>query len=119
MDGTFRRNNGGQKEDSQDVSNLMEVLASEERRFLLYHLIEEADGSCTVEELTEELQRFKGTRHPSAQQPTFISLYHNHLPKLREAGIIEHDDSTGTVRYNGNGLLEDVLALTATRELTR
>lgn len=36
-----------------------------------------------------------------------ISLHHIHLPKLTEAGLIEYDICSGTVRYRGHPLLED------------
>ncbi|UTF52000.1 hypothetical protein NGM29_09270 [Natronosalvus rutilus] len=35
-----------------------------------------------------------------------LDLYHNHLPKLEEAGLVEYDDRTETVRYHPNDHVE-------------
>lgn len=35
-----------------------------------------------------------------------VELHHHHLPKLENAGLIEYDDRTETVRYYPNERIE-------------
>ncbi len=76
------------------------LLAESERRYLLYQL---ADDECaTIEGLIDQIAAWeegvpedevpKGTR-----QTLYISLVHNHLPRLADYEIVDYDLRSGDV----------------------
>ena len=85
--------------DHQD--ELFEVL-SDSRRRVLFHSLQAADMPISVEELTTELvaweaQRPVSDRSGDERDTIEISLVHNHLPKMAEAGFVRYDDTQRTV----------------------
>ena len=85
---------------SQDV--VFELLSSPRRRFVLYYLRSETESvkltdladevaaweyETPVEELTEQ-----------ERKRAYVSLYQTHVPKLAEAGLIDHDTDDGMLR---------------------
>lgn len=47
------------------------------------------------------------------------TLRHQHLPKLEETGMIEYDDGSGDLWYDGDSLLETHLEPTRNVDLPR
>lgn len=85
-----------------ELDALCACLADHHRRVLIDRL-SETSGQMVVDELVEHLsERETGetSRTPSNVSPAelTITLLHNHLPKLDEAGVVEVDDETKTVR---------------------
>lgn len=85
--------------DQQDA--LFSVLSDSRRRFTLQYL-RTVDPPLPVSELTTELTAWEGHRpeaSPSGgtENSIEISLVHNHLPKMAEAGIIDYDPTWQTV----------------------
>lgn len=77
------------------------ALASSHRRHLLYCLLETEER--TVEELASVLSGWEataaGTLYTAADRSEVrLQLLHNHLPQLDDAGLIEYDPNSGTVR---------------------
>lgn len=73
------------------------LLSDQRRRYVLYSLNRSRRGVASVEELVEFVVRMeKRSEHHEAVAE---DLYRRHLPKLAEAGVIEHDERSGTVRY--------------------
>lgn len=77
------------------------ALASSRRRRLLYCLLETEER--TVEELASVLSGWEattaGTLYTAADRRAIrLQLLHNHLPQLEDAGLIEYDPDSGTVR---------------------
>jgi DNA-binding transcriptional ArsR family regulator len=76
------------------------LLSDRDRRRLLYYLREH--GSATRTELTDVLAGWEATDRPdgvvraSRHHRLHSSLYHRHLPALREAGLVSVDDDTVT-----------------------
>ena len=69
---------------------------------VLYYLKEHGDGT-TVIELSEQIAAMENETDVESltrqqQKRVYISLYQTHIPKLADAGIIEHDEETGEVR---------------------
>lgn len=99
-------NDPGADESSSDPAGtfddvIFRALASRERRRLLSLLLEEEERD--VEELATLLLGWDATASGTASDPedrrrTALRLRHSHLPKLDDAGLIDHDPDRGTVR---------------------
>lgn len=110
------------------LSLVFDLLSNNRRRYALYYLNDQPDGVASVEALTENVftierttETPEGTLTSSASdigpagdpedQQTGIrtELQHVHLPKLEDAGILEHDQRSETVRYWSQPSLEEWL----------
>jgi DNA-binding transcriptional ArsR family regulator len=79
------------------------VLAASNRRRLLYHLLGEEESS--VDELATVLSEWQatitGTTHTSADRSELrLTLVHNHLPGLDEAGLIDYNPQSESVQLS-------------------
>jgi len=76
------------------------ALANERRRHVLSTL-EEAESELTLTELVREVARRERGNEPGATSDEVkrirISLYHRHLPKLADVGLVEHHTGKKTV----------------------
>ncbi|GAB3027384.1 DUF7344 domain-containing protein [Natronobiforma cellulositropha] len=90
---------------------VFDVLSDERRRYALYYLYDMPDGVATVSEITEYVLRLETDSPPSDDHRTQVltTLQHVHLPKLADAGVLEHDIRSATVRYWGQPSLEEWL----------
>jgi len=71
-----------------------ELLADSYRRTLLSALADRDGGPVSIETATEIV----ATEHPSVASASITaSLYHCHLPKLADHGVLEWTPETGTV----------------------
>lgn len=80
---------------------LFHLLANQRRRAVLYYL-GEYEQTVSMRALAERIAAWEhGTTirmlGSDERQRVYISLYQNHLPKLDESGVIEYDQSRGTV----------------------
>lgn len=97
--------------DRMDV--VYSLLGASERRYLLYQLRDQGRGN--LETLTERVAAWKRGESPAtldeeAYQRTYISLVHNHLPRLADHGVVEYDLRSGdVVRSEGFEELETLL----------
>ncbi|WP_132057375.1 DUF7344 domain-containing protein [Halorussus amylolyticus] len=85
-----RGNCGPEVHDRLDAS--FGLLAHAHRRSVLYALRE--DGPKTRDELADELV---ATGVADDRDRTVASLFHTHLPKLDDAGVVEYDRDDGVV----------------------
>jgi DNA-binding transcriptional ArsR family regulator len=106
---------------------LFDLLSESRRRYALYHLNDQPDGVATIEDLTENVIALEeatetgdanGDRTASEapavnsadrRSGVQLELQHVHLPKLEDAGILEHDRRSETVRYWSQPSLEEWL----------
>lgn len=102
---------------------IFELLSNRRRRYTLYYLHEQPDGVATLEEVLDAVmtrqQRLSETEsdanadaetdHEQRRQQVQLELQHTHLPKLEDAGILEHDQRSETVRYWSQPSLEEWL----------
>ncbi|QFU81093.1 DUF7344 domain-containing protein [Natronorubrum aibiense] len=101
---------------------IFDLLSNRRRRYALYYLSNQPDGVATLEDVTngvvdhqERLSESTGetatTVEPDSEQRGQIQmeLQHTHLPKLEDAGILEHDQRSETVRYWTQPSLEEWL----------
>ena len=90
------------------IDTVLELLSECERRKLLEYLIEGEDDTATVEELLDHLVDDEADRTGEIPSRARFktSLYHVHLPKLANAGILDYDSRSRQVRYYGHAQLE-------------
>ncbi|OLZ40793.1 hypothetical protein A6E15_07225 [Natrinema saccharevitans] len=106
---------------------VFDLLSNRRRRYALYYLNQQSDGVATVAALAKNVVAFErgaadgadrdAARSPSDQDPdpadergtVRVELRHVHLPKLEDAGVLEHDRRSETVRYWGQPSLEEWL----------
>lgn len=86
----------------RDIDSLFACLANHRRRLLLEGLSERS-GPVVVEELVQHIveredEATADTGGNDQLSEITIALFHNHLPKLQEAGVIDVDHETNTVR---------------------
>lgn len=90
--------------DRGDVSSLdhvFDVLTVEHRRLIVERLADE-NREVAFETLVTGVAAEHSGIDPASlgdgdREPTRIALYHTHLPKLVDAGVIEFDRESGTV----------------------
>lgn len=95
--------------DPLQSDRFFDVLADGRRRTLVRYLAErEGDAASTV-----ELVDHVASREDDAEvDGVAVSLYGTHLPALADAGIVEYDRRSRTVRYRGGDPLDDWLDVT-------
>ncbi|AFO57342.1 MULTISPECIES: hypothetical protein [Natrinema] len=88
----------------QTSANRMEaacsLLAESERRFLLYQLA--GERSANLEDLIAQVAAWELDARADAidkevRQRVYVSLVHNHLPRLEDYDIIEYDLRSGDI----------------------
>lgn len=96
------------------------ALADQRRRFALYHLREEERASLT--DVAAQIGAWErdcpvGDVPNDTRADIETALYHHHLPKLQEGGVIEYDDRSGTLVFRDpHELAELCLEYCAPRE---
>ncbi|AHF99730.1 hypothetical protein HALLA_13980 [Halostagnicola larsenii XH-48] len=90
------------------VFNLLSV---RRRRYALYYLADQDDGIATFDKLVDSiLTREAETEHRDEHRTQIqTSLQHVHLPRLEDAGILEYDARSDTIRYWEQPTLEEWL----------
>jgi hypothetical protein len=74
------------------------LLAESERRFLLYQLAD--DRTANLEDLITQVAAWEldaGTIDKDVRQRVYVSLVHNHLPRLADYDIIDYDLRSGDI----------------------
>lgn len=83
------------------LDRLLNLLTDRRRRFTLYYLRETDADVVTLDEVTDHVAtweaEWKGSTGETRKR-ICTSLHHNHLPRLAEAGLIEYDARSQTVR---------------------
>lgn len=94
-DGEFERAS------QETMDAVHELLSSRRRRYVLSYLLEEERAHLTT--LSQRIVANEHDRDPDElpvdiRQQTYLDLYHTHVPKLTEYGIVEYCDEEGAVR---------------------
>ena len=89
---------------------LFELLADRRRRHILYCLTDQPDGVAEFTDLVDAVVGHEPETDAGDRETIRTGLYHVHLPKLAEAGVIDYDTRSETVRYSRQPLLEECLA---------
>ena len=83
-----------------DTGTALDLLASWRRRIVIDHL--RTEGDATVDELATAITGERGE-----DETVHVSLVHQHLPKLADAGAISYDESGAERRIRYAGLPVD------------
>lgn len=88
-----------------ELDHVFEALAHPRRRYLLYTLLDDAEWS--LEEVSRKLAAWEEgvpveTLTDQEVERVYVSLYHNHVPKLVAEDIVEFVEATETIRPSGN-----------------
>lgn len=101
---------GGMAESPPDES--LRLVADRSRRRVLEHLRYEATGRTTLDDLVDRLLSSGsvsvGDRRAD-RKTLALQLYHVHLPKLDDHGVVEFDPDSGTVQYAADERFEAFL----------
>lgn len=89
---------------THELDDMFKVLAAQPRRVILRELID--DEVVEIEELLEALVANNPEWKSDDPDVLLTALYHQHLPFLAEAGLVQYDDYSETVRYTGNQVVE-------------
>lgn len=96
------------------TDTLHDLLSNGRRRHLLSYLVNRPDETVPVDDVIDHITRDERPDPgpvPHSERVE-IDLHHVQLPKLTEAGVIEHDPVAETVRYDGPEALATLLAVT-------
>ncbi|WP_049926930.1 DUF7344 domain-containing protein [Halopiger goleimassiliensis] len=112
-------------ESAPSLDLVFDLLSNPRRRYALYLLSDRTDGVATVGEITDHIATLECGDDPAADEPPTdlsreirIELQHVHLPKLEDAGILEIDQRSDTVRYWSQPSLEEWLEHAYHKELS-
>ncbi|WP_247001328.1 DUF7344 domain-containing protein [Halosolutus gelatinilyticus] len=103
---------------------IFEILSVHRRRYALYYLHDQSDSVATVAELIDNVSALDQLQGETDLDPEErrnqikTELQHVHLPKLEDAGLIEYDLRSETVRYWHQPSLEEWLEHAKHKELS-
>jgi hypothetical protein len=92
---------------SQEIDQRFHLINRYERRCIVAYLGAMEQGHASLDEVVRYLQG----QEPIPDDPDVIlaELHHNHLPKLADSDLSDFDPRSGTVRYYGDDLVENLL----------
>lgn len=93
-----------------EMDHVFEVLSHPRRRYLLYTL--GTNGKRPLWELARHIAAWEddvpeGAVSEDAVERVYVSLYHNHVPKLAGQGVIAFSEAEETIQPGGNA--DDVM----------
>lgn len=79
------------------------VLLADRRRRLVVRILEDVSTPLSACKLAELVGKCEHEELPTDRlRVIYLSLYHNHLPKLEAAGVVAYDPEVGTVAPGPN-----------------
>ncbi|WP_135534902.1 DUF7344 domain-containing protein [Halostella pelagica] len=96
----------GEDSNPPATDRLFHLLADSRRRYALRCLCEHAT-QLTLADLADEVA-VREREMPIGEIPAetvkrvYMALYHNHVPKLAEANVVEYDQETDTIALGDN-----------------
>lgn len=100
-------------------SDVFSALSNERNLCVLRYLYDLSIEEATVEDIAEDIaasQVADAFRNP---ERTAHSLHHRVLPKLADAGIVEYDPDTKTVRCTDHAVLAEIARFAAETDARR
>ena len=78
------------------ATTLFELLADDRRRYALHYLSRKV-GAVDLSELAEQIALQEGEPTRDHYDRVLTGLYHRHLPRLTDAGVVRYDPERETV----------------------
>lgn len=72
------------------------LLADGQRRYTMHYLARKV-GAVAISDVAEQIALWEGDLSRDRFERIVTGLYHRHLPKLREAGVVDYDFDVETV----------------------
>lgn len=90
---------------------LIGLVADRHRRLAIQQLRKDVDGETTFDDLVDRLlgDESLADHNRIDREKLAIQLYHAHLPKLADHGVVEFDPENRVVRYQPDEQIETVL----------
>lgn len=107
-------------EEGLGLTTVFELLASSRRRYALYRMHASRTGVVQMDDLVEHVAKLEADGNEAGndhRDRIRIDLGHNHVPRLVEAGLVEYDQRSRTLRYRECPSLTEWLEHAAYREL--
>lgn len=106
----------GSNHHALSIDSALSLISHPERRQLLHVLQSRADRYVNIESIIDELLETDhgyGSDHhtQSVDEAIFISLYHQHIPKLVSAGVVKYQEDKNKIRYEGDPVLDIMLTV--------
>lgn len=95
------------------------LMADPRRRNVLQYLMDNGEETVTIGDLVAEVEYGDSQSRnagQNAEERRYVELQQKHLPKLDEAGAIDYDARSGTLRNLAKGDLEKLLQFVTTLE---
>lgn len=80
------------------VDRVLEVLQHRLRREVIAYFLDASERTAEVDDLVDHLAREWPGDSPSRDHLSVV-LYHHHLPRLADAGVVEFDTEFDSLRY--------------------
>lgn len=87
------------------LDRIFDLLGGRRRRYVLYYLNETDADVVTLDDVTERVVKWERTwngrddrSRDEHRERTRVALHHNHLPRLADAGLVDYDPRSHTVR---------------------
>ncbi|QLH80126.1 DUF7344 domain-containing protein [Halosimplex pelagicum] len=87
--------------DRATTDELYRCVANQRRRSALVGLRDDEDGAATVGDLVDHVLDRADRSSAPGRESVRLDLYHCHLPMLDDAGVVDFDRETETVRFDG------------------
>lgn len=92
--------------ETETMNRLVSVLSDEDNRRVLNYFRESSEDVASLDELAESVANQQPGSDPRSPERIAVRLHHVGLPKLGEAGLVEYDPRSETVRCWNHPVLE-------------
>lgn len=96
---------------TENLDTVFDLFCNSRRRYLLDYLFTVDGDVVEFEDTVNAVYKYETagmeTGDHSSREDVRITLHHNHLPRLANAGILDYDRRHGTIRFTGHPMLED------------
>lgn len=95
----------GRYEDLSGGETTHEEVGAASTAHQVLRCLRDRDGKGTLVRLAQDIaaRRVRGAPAPTEIRRVYAELYHDHLERLIEAGLVEYSDRDGTVRLSSGG----------------